>query len=108
MSTSLRKKNKRQLEHKQQKVIRERANLIKINTSIPKKESTPYENKNTNYRETPIYPSVTTVGAISTNKQESPKYTGEYITGIATMHKSNLVPVSKGIDPRDYATMRRN
>jgi hypothetical protein len=34
-------------------------------------------------------------------------YTGDYIIGIATMHKSNLVPVGRGDNPVDYATMRR-
>mgnify|MGYP003678939722 CR=1 FL=1 len=31
----------------------------------------------------------------------------EFITGIATMHKSNLVPVNKNTDGAEYATMRR-
>lgn len=60
-------------------------------------------------RETPDYPSLsTTAQPSSCAKRESPQYTGDYITGIATMHKSNLVPVSKGVDPKDYSTMRRN
>ena len=41
-------------------------------------------------------------------KKESPVYSGDYIVGIATMHKSNLVPVGRGDDPKHYATMRRN
>lgn len=43
----------------------------------------------------------------STPKKESPKYSGDYIVGIATMHKSNLVPVGKGDSPVNYSTMRR-
>ena len=35
-------------------------------------------------------------------------YTGTYITGLATMHKSNTVPVGKGANAKDYAQMRRN
>lgn len=35
-------------------------------------------------------------------------YTGDFIVGVATMHKSNLVPVNKDQDAKDYATMRRN
>ena len=31
-----------------------------------------------------------------------------FIQGIATMHKSNLVPVTREGNPKDYATMRRN
>lgn len=53
------------------------------------------------------YPSLDT-GACSTQKVESQKYTGDLITGIATMHKSNAVPVMKGTDQaKDIARMRR-
>lgn len=41
-------------------------------------------------------------------KKERQVYTGDYIVGIATMHKSNLVPVTREQDPVEYATMRRN
>ena len=41
-------------------------------------------------------------------KKETPVYSGDYIVGIATMHKSNIVPVGRGEDARDYATMRRS
>lgn len=34
-------------------------------------------------------------------------YTGDYIIGIATLHKSNLVPVGRGDNPEVYAKMRR-
>lgn len=44
----------------------------------------------------------------ATAKAETKEYSGDYITGLATMHKSNIVPVGKGDDPKDYATMRRN
>ena len=41
-------------------------------------------------------------------KKESPKYTGDLIEGIATMHKSNAVPVMKGTNQAiDIARMRR-
>ena len=40
-------------------------------------------------------------------KKERPVYTGSYIIGIATMHKSNAVPVGRGDDPKHYAQMRR-
>ena len=36
------------------------------------------------------------------------QYSGDYIIGIATMHKSNLVPIGRGDNPEHYATMRRN
>ncbi len=44
----------------------------------------------------------------STPKKESPKYSGDYIVGIATMHKSNLVPVGREDSPIHYSTMRRS
>ena len=46
--------------------------------------------------------------ALDTFKREVQKYTGDKVLGIATMHKSNLVPVGKGDDPKHYSTMRRN
>lgn len=42
------------------------------------------------------------------SKVERKQYSGDYIIGIATMHKSNLVPIGRGDDPKDYSTMRRN
>ena len=40
-------------------------------------------------------------------KKESPKYTGNLIKGIATMHKSNAVPVISQQEAEDIARMRR-
>lgn len=47
-------------------------------------------------------------GKGNTPAPEKRSYTGDYIVGIATMHKSNLVPVCKDDEPTNYATMRRN
>jgi hypothetical protein len=44
----------------------------------------------------------------ATAKAETKEYSGDYITGLATMHKSNIVPVGRDDDPASYATMRRN
>ena len=44
----------------------------------------------------------------ATAKAETKKYSGDYVTGLATMHKSNIVPVGKDDDPKNYSTMRRN
>lgn len=41
-------------------------------------------------------------------KRRVQEYSGDYITGLATMHKSNTVPVGRGSDPKIYAQMRRN
>ena len=40
--------------------------------------------------------------------KESNKYTGTYIKGIATTHKSNLVPITSREQAIDAANMRRN
>lgn len=57
-------------------------------------------------RETPRYPSRNT-GYHDTSLKPSPKYTGDKIKGIGTMHKSNAVPVFSDEQARDIATMRR-
>lgn len=40
-------------------------------------------------------------------RKESPKYTGTYVKGVATMHKSNAVPVVDDQHAKDLASMRR-
>jgi len=44
------------------------------------------------------------------SRKSSNRYTGTEIMGIATMHKSNMVPVRKdsGENAKDLARMRRN
>ncbi len=44
----------------------------------------------------------------ATAKAAAKEYSGDYVTGLATLHKSNIVPVGKDDNPVDYATMRRN
>lgn len=43
----------------------------------------------------------------SCTKKESPVYTGSLVVGIATMHKSNAVPVINKEQATDIARMRR-
>jgi GH24 family phage-related lysozyme (muramidase) len=58
-------------------------------------------------RQTKVYESkVSTNG--STSKVEPTMYSGNYMIGIATMHKSNLVPVTRDGNPAEYSTMRRS
>ena len=40
-------------------------------------------------------------------RRESPKYTGTLVKGIATMHKSNAVPVIDDQHAKDISSMRR-
>ena len=44
-------------------------------------------------------------GAVTVSK--IPKYTGDEIIGIGTLHKSNAVPVFSKKEAKDLATMRR-
>jgi len=59
-------------------------------------------------RKSPNIPSMGDgVGSYAPRK-ESQKYTGDLIVGIATMHKSNAVPVMRGTtQAKDIASMRR-
>jgi hypothetical protein len=43
----------------------------------------------------------------STTRKESLKYTGTLVKGIATMHKSNAVPVINDEQMKDISRMRR-
>jgi|TARA_B100001094_G_scaffold63037_2_gene58943 hypothetical protein len=54
------------------------------------------------YMQTKEYPTS------NTNKKESPVYTGTLVKGIATMHKSNAVPVISQQEAEDISNMRRN
>jgi hypothetical protein len=60
----------------------------------------------TYYRETPKYPSVTSNAAAVCSRPERKKYTGTLVTGIATMHKSNAVPIINQQEAIDIARMR--
>lgn len=42
------------------------------------------------------------------NKKESQKYTGDYVMGIATTHKSNSVPITSRKQAIQVSQMRRN
>ena len=57
-------------------------------------------------RETPKHPSLPFTGA-PCYKKPNPVYTGSLIKGIATMHKSNAVPVFSNEQAIDIAKRRR-
>jgi hypothetical protein len=57
-------------------------------------------------RETVKYPSLNT-GLGNATKAEPKVYTGDKMLGIATMHKSNSVPVFRKEDAVDISRMRR-
>jgi len=58
-------------------------------------------------RQTPYIPSSNDIGGTAARK-EPQQYTGDYIIGIATTHKSNLVPVTSKKQAVEASTMRRN
>lgn len=85
---------------------------------LPKKRKTEFvplkSNTSPVYRSTSHIPSADMAKASDTGtKQEPMQYTGERkLMGIATMHKSNMVPVFEDEDGKQYAKdlarMRRN
>lgn len=79
-------------------------------TQTKKKEFVPYVPKQSFYRQTKDYPSFQPSGTTPgyAEKPERNQYSGDYLVGIATMHKSNAVPVGRDDNPTDYSTMRRN
>ena len=77
-------------------------------SNIDLKVFKPYVQPKTYYRSTKEIPSLSSSSTIYGTQKEKQEYSGEYITGLATMHKSNIVPVGRGDDPKNYSTMRRN
>ena len=75
-----------------------RSNSKIIYTSLPL-ESKSY------HRETPKYDSLDT-GFVACTKTFQ-KYTGDKMLGIATMHKSNAVPVFTDNEAKEISSMRR-
>ena len=74
------------------------------------KEFKPYAPAQPYVRDTTQYPSLQTSNRIpgACAKRESPKYTGDLIVGIGTMHKSNAVPIMRGTkQAEEIAKMRR-
>lgn len=53
------------------------------------------------------YKSNTDFGEYNEGKVDSKKYTGTFVKGISTMHKSNAVPVIDDQEIIDHARMRR-
>jgi hypothetical protein len=57
-------------------------------------------------RETKHFPSLNT-GNVAATKAEPKVYTGDKVLGIATLHKSNAVPVFKKEEAVEISSMRR-
>lgn len=61
----------------------------------------------TYHRPSPQVPSVGILAGTMQFRKPEMRYTGDKLLGIATMHKSNSVPVFKQEDAEDIAKMRR-
>ena len=60
-------------------------------------------------QETPNYPSVVSKANVHVaEKKTKTSYTGDKLIGLATMHKSNLVPIFNEEHAKDVSAMRRN
>ena len=105
MSASKRAKAKREAMLAAQSAERKRQEAIKSVKHV-KLKARPTKKY---IRETPVIGSFTGIASReSCAAKPSPKYTGDLITGIATMHKSNAVPVLNQQDATDIANMRRS
>ena len=108
MSTSRREKLRRQALHQKQKEDRKYEQLFR-EVSCRKQEFKTYVPSTPYLRETQNIPSATPSNKhFSAEKKEARQYGGDYLVGIATLHKSNMVPVGKEDSPESYAQMRRN
>lgn len=74
---------------------------------VKKQEFREYQPSQSYVRETPKVPSLGQ-GVGNGLMKERQVYTGTLIKGIATMHKSNAVPVLNDEQAKDIAQMRRN
>ena len=72
-----------------------------------KPEFKPLKLKTLYVRETPEIKSLHSTAPITGTAVEKKEYTGTLVKGIATMHKSNAVPVINDEQAKDLARMRR-
>lgn len=75
--------------------------------SVAKGNDKPFSISGVMRRETPNYPSLDSkvLGAVTSKQKQV--YTGDSMLGIASMHKSNYVPVFKADEAVEIAHMRR-
>ena len=74
----------------------------------PQQDFKPYRPEPVFTRKTPDIPSLDSKVCGFAPKKEPTKYTGTYITGIATMHKSNIIPITDKKQAIEVSQMRRN
>lgn len=89
--------------------------LVEINKPVPKFSHSSFSSKSVKtfntpkafVRETPYYPSLNPADTGSAPKTPSKVYTGDKVIGIATLHKSNAVPVFNNTEAVEISNMRR-
>jgi hypothetical protein len=110
MSTPAWKKKLRLEQQAEAKRIREREKKYGL-TTVPKKAEkrkfVPLKVSQSYIRETQEVPSMISTAPITGTAVERKQYTGTLVKGIATMHKSNAVPVINDEQAKDLARMRR-
>jgi hypothetical protein len=106
MSTPRYLKEARKKQHAEAKRAKQREELFNVR-STRTSEFKEYRSNDVYRRSTDVVNSLNSV-VHETSKNESLKYTGTLIKGIATMHKSNAVPVINDEEAKDISKMRRN
>ena len=111
MSTPAYKKSLRQEQHaeaKRKKEFEKKYGLSKLAAKKTKREFVPLKPSQPFVRQTPDIPSLNSIPTGVCPPPIRKEYTGDLIVGIATMHKSNAVPVMRGTSQaEDIAKMRR-
>ena len=112
MSTPKWKKDARMREHavaKERREFEKKYGLSRVAGKRSKREFVAFQPEPVYRRETPDIPSLSnSIPVGHAAKPERKVYTGDLIVGIATMHKSNAVPVMRGTSQaEDIAKMRR-
>lgn len=112
IESDLRSYNKRMRQlhcHDQQMDLKEYINYLHGKVKPKKREFQKYEPIKSFVRDTKEYPSLQTSDVIPTvcSKREPNQYTGTLVKGIATMHKSNAVPIIDKEQAKEIASMRR-
>jgi hypothetical protein len=87
------------------------SSINSLSTNFSKTKSTKISNSFPSYkipagRETPQFASLDT-GFVALTKPNPNSYTGNKMKGIATMHKSNAVPVFTDTEAKEISSMRR-
>lgn len=78
---------------------RQRTRALKAKPFVPK--------VNPRLAELRTVPSVSDTHTGAVTIKQTPRYTGDNIVGIGTMHKSNAVPIFSDQEARDISSMRR-